>query len=69
MNCIVCHNPIPEERLEILPHTKTCVKCSTEEKMVGYMDYYHKTAPNLVIIDPKDKESMRRATRVFNRSR
>ncbi len=27
--CEKCNKPIPEERLEILPDTKTCVSCST----------------------------------------
>ncbi len=30
MQCNNCGVIIPAERLEILPHTKTCVKCSQE---------------------------------------
>ena len=45
MNCKKCNNTIPEERLECLPHTTTCVNCSTEQKNVAFMDFYHKTAP------------------------
>lgn len=26
--CTVCHEPIPPERLEALPHTTTCRSCS-----------------------------------------
>lgn len=26
--CEICGSPIPEERLEFLPETTTCVKCS-----------------------------------------
>lgn len=33
--CEKCKVPIPLERLEILPETKTCVKCSQEEALVG----------------------------------
>lgn len=29
--CIKCGEPIDAERLEILPKTVTCVKCSTEK--------------------------------------
>lgn len=56
-------------RLEILPDTQTCVECSTEEKKVGFMDWGHKTAPELVMVDSNDKENMRRAARINSRSR
>ena len=36
MNCIVCGNEIPEQRLKILPHTKTCVNCSQAERVAGF---------------------------------
>ena len=29
MKCVKCEVEIPSKRLEILPNTKTCVKCST----------------------------------------
>lgn len=29
INCKVCNEQIPEERIEALPGTTTCVKCST----------------------------------------
>lgn len=29
--CIHCKMEIPKSRLEVLPHTETCVKCSTEK--------------------------------------
>lgn len=29
--CEICGNPIPPERLTILPETRTCVKCSHTE--------------------------------------
>jgi len=29
MKCVKCEEEIPSKRLEILPNTKTCVKCST----------------------------------------
>lgn len=56
-------------RLEILPDTQTCVECSTEEKKVGFMDWGHKTAPELVMVNSNDKENMRRAARINSRSR
>lgn len=33
--CIGCGIEIHPKRVEILPHTKTCVKCSTTEKKGG----------------------------------
>lgn len=35
VNCIHCNEPIHPMRLEILPKTRTCVKCSTEGKKAG----------------------------------
>lgn len=69
MNCTKCNTEIPEERLEAIPGTKTCVGCSDVEKYVGFMDFYHKTAPELVMIRSNDKEAVRRAERVHKRSR
>lgn len=66
-NCISCNCSISELRLELLPHTKTCVNCSTEEVKVGFMDWYHKTAPELVVVS--GKENIRRASRINSRSR
>ena len=36
MNCRNCNQPIPLKRLEILPGTKTCVNCSTTERVGGH---------------------------------
>jgi hypothetical protein len=53
MNCISCGNAIPKERLEILPNTKRCVECSTEDR-VGCVDItYHKTG-NTIQVLPKE---------------
>jgi len=30
--CVVCGEPIPEKRLQILPNTTTCVACSAATK-------------------------------------
>ncbi len=35
MDCVKCGNEIPSKRLELLPNTKTCVKCSDVQKVVG----------------------------------
>jgi hypothetical protein len=67
--CDTCFNDIPQARLEAIPETTTCVNCSRETKKVGFMDWYHKTAPELVLISPDNKENLRRAQRVNARSR
>jgi hypothetical protein len=67
--CDTCSEAIPQARIEALPDTTTCIKCSRVPKMVGFMDWYHKTAPELVMISSGDKENLRRAQRVNARSR
>lgn len=68
-NCSVCGCEIPIERLEALPHATECVEHSKEEKLVGYNDFYHKTAPELCVVNPKNKEDLRRAKRQYWRRR
>ena len=69
MNCEKCQSVIPAERLDVLPHTKTCVKCSTEPKRMGFMCFDHNTAPVLVTVDGSNKEALRQAKRAFRRAR
>jgi len=69
MNCEICGIRIPIERLEAVPGTVRCVKHSDASKCLCLMDYSHKTAPSLVVIDSRDKEAVRLARRAFNRSR
>lgn len=38
MKCIDCGAEIPVERLEILPDTETCVKCSTVTPVKEFLD-------------------------------
>jgi hypothetical protein len=54
--CTGCFNEIPLERLEILPNTKHCVKCSVKlgpKKVLGANVFYHKTAPSIQIMEPE----------------
>ena len=67
--CSICHQTINPIRIEIIPDTHTCVNCSTTEKVVGFMDWSHKTAPELIILNPQNKEDIRRADRINRRSR
>ena len=55
MNCIECCKKIPKARLEILPDTNTCVKCSSIEKRVGIMAW-DKSTPELLIVESVEAE-------------
>jgi len=67
--CKNCQKNIPKARLEILPDTETCVGCSEAKPMMGFMDWAHKTAPELVMVNTGDKENVRRAQRINKRAR
>ncbi len=64
-----CGQEIPAERLEVFPDATACAGCSTVGKNKVFMEYGHKTAGALVIVDWADKESIRKANRAFRRSR
>jgi hypothetical protein len=68
-NCFRCKSPISAERLEILPDTHTCVKCSGVQKYVGAMIFDHKTAPSLAFVRPENKEAVETLKRFVNRAR
>jgi hypothetical protein len=55
--------------LDVLPNTTTCVACSSVKPMVGFMDWSHKTAPELVMVSSADTENLRRAQRINARAR
>jgi hypothetical protein len=67
--CKNCQKNIPKARLEVLPDTETCVGCSEAKPMMGFMDWAHKTAPELVMVNTGDKENVRRAQRINKRAR
>lgn len=69
MKCSLCSLDIPLERLEALPKTSTCVKCSGVKGVQGFMVFSHKTAPELVLIPAEESESIRQARRANKRSR
>ena len=68
-SCAKCGSEIPEMRLEALPNTTRCVKCSDEKGYKGYMVFDHKTAPNIVLVPKEDEEAIRIADRANARSR
>lgn len=67
--CDTCKQMIPMERLEILPHTTTCVKHSREAGYVGVQVFSHKTAPEVAKVKADNKEAVRQLWRGYNRSR
>ena len=72
MDCIYCRSNIPEGRLEFLIENNrmmTCIGCSTEQRAVGYMDYGHKTAPQLVLCPSNARETRRILERANRRAR
>jgi len=50
MNCIECNKKIPRARLDALPETQTCVRCSKEEKRIG-ITIWDKTTPELIMVN------------------
>ena len=59
--CEFCGKPIPQERLEILPDTTTCVKCSqttpySQEEVIG-MNENDDEANRLNMEDFEDSDS------------
>lgn len=70
--CRKCKGEIPVERLDFLLEYKkalTCIKCSNEGSVSGFMDYGHKTAPQLVLVPNDNTEALRIAKRAFRRAR
>ena len=67
--CVKCSSVIPQGRVDALPNTTTCVRCSDVRAFVGFMDWGHKTAPEIVMIPAEDREGLRRAQRINCRSR
>lgn len=51
--CIKCNAPISAARRAALPTTRTCVSCSEEVPVKGWMEWSHKTAPAFQIVTPR----------------
>jgi hypothetical protein len=67
--CMKCDCEIPAVRLEALPDTTTCVGCSRVASYVGFLDWSHKTAPEIVMIPSDQRENIRRAQAISDRRR
>ena len=72
MNCIYCKNCVGIDRYEFLMETGrriVCKECSVESRAVGYNDFCHKTAPQLVMVPSNAKETIRILNRANRRAR
>jgi hypothetical protein len=72
MICRYCQSVIDNDRLEFLTEYHRpliCKDCSTEQRAVGYMNFEHKTAPQLVMVPANAKETIRILDRANRRAR
>lgn len=67
--CFKCKCVIPQERIDVIPETHTCMQCSTVQGYVGAMVYDHKTAGRVVFVRPENKEAVTTLQRFVNRAR
>ncbi len=44
MLCVHCQKEIPAQRLKALPNTKTCIQCSSTERVAGFPLITNKTS-------------------------
>lgn len=65
INCKACGETIPPERLEALPETKVCVKCSTEAPYRGFVNMTprHKGTELSITKDPEAARLMEKYSR------
>ena len=62
MNCIYCRKNVGIDRYEFLVETRRriiCKECSVEDRAIGYNDFAHKTAPQLVMVPSNATETLR----------
>lgn len=72
MTCMHCKSLIDQERYQFLEEFNRpmiCKECSTEQRAMGWMDYSHKTAPQLVMVPSNAKETIRILDRANRRAR
>ena len=63
IKCINCKSIIPEQRLKMLPHTKECVECSSEEAKGAVDIVYHKTGNTIQIMDKAQADAINKSAR------
>lgn len=70
-NCEECSQPIGQARLEAIPGTTFCVTCAGTKgpRPVAFMNYAHKTAGSIIVVDGNNQEHVRQARRAYERKR
>lgn len=72
MQCIYCQNTMDFDRYEFLVETGRkiiCKNCSVENRAVGFMNFSHKTAPDLIVCPANATETLRILHRANRRAR
>lgn len=69
VKCIKCQEDIPPKRLEILPNTKTCVKCSTVGAYSGRPILQGKGEDTYVEIDIMTPEQAKKINDILDKSK
>jgi hypothetical protein len=72
MNCIYCKNCVGVDRYEFLVETGRkiiCKDCSVENRAMGFMNFSHKTAPDLIVCPANATETLRILHRANRRAR
>jgi len=65
--CQVCGKKIPKVRLNVLPETKHCVKCSDSDASVGITVWEDKHTPVMLKVSPEEAEEYWRLERAEGR--
>tara|TARA_R110002020_G_scaffold2135_2_gene9746 strand:- start:1251 stop:1631 length:381 start_codon:yes stop_codon:yes gene_type:complete len=69
VKCIKCEEEIPPKRLEILPGTKTCVKCSTVGAYSGRPILHGKGEDTYVEIDIMTPEQAKKISAILDKGK
>ena len=69
VKCVKCQEDIPPKRLEILPNTKTCVKCSTVGAYSGRPILHGKGEDTYVEIDIMTPEQAKKINDILDKNR
>lgn len=72
MLCRYCSSEIDNDRAQFIlefGRSNICIGCSTEKRTIGFMDWGHKTAPQLVMCPANANETKRILNRANRRAR
>ena len=69
VKCVKCQGEIPPKRIEILPNTKTCVKCSTVGAYSGRPILHGKGEDTYVEIDIMTPEQAKQINAIISKGK